>query len=298
MMTRLMAPPRLRQDAAAAAIFEILVTTKRTIAMASLPVDAGSDDPHNAAVTGTNNNGGWGVTGRSAAGVGVSGESQSLIGVSGVTHDSNNAGVLGTNTGGGWGVTGRSDGATGTGVSGESADGVGVHGKGGRLAGRFDGPVDVNGGLFVDGAVTISKNGDLVLQGADCAERFDILGAAAPGDVVVIGAAGALEPCRTAYDRCVAGVISGAGSYRPGILLDAGDGGAGRLPVALVGKVFCRVDADAAPIEIGDMLTTSTTPGHAMKAVDPSRGFGALLGKALASLPAGKGLIPVLVALQ
>ena len=79
--------------------------------MANNPVNAGSSDPHNAAVTGTNSNGGWGVTGRSATGVGVSGESQSLIGVSGVTHDANNAGVLGTNTGGGWGVTGRSDGA-------------------------------------------------------------------------------------------------------------------------------------------------------------------------------------------
>ena len=58
------------------------------------------------------------------------------------------------------------------------------------------------------------------------------------------------------------------------------------------------MDADAAPIAVGDLLTTSATPGHAMKAVDHGRAFGALLGKALASLPSGKGLIPVLVALQ
>lgn len=266
--------------------------------MADNPINASSSDRHNAAVTGTNNVGGWGVTGRSATGVGVSGESQTLIGVSGVTQDANNAGVLGTNTAGGWGVTGRSDGATGTGVSGESANGIGVHGKGGRLAGRFDGAVNVNGGLFVDGVVTISKNGDLVLQGADCAERFDIQGTAAPGEVLVIGSAGVLEPCREAYDRRVAGVISGAGSYRPGILLDAGEGGLDRQPLALMGKVFCWVDAESAPIAVGDLLTTSATPGHAMKAVDQGRAFGALLGKALAPLPKGKGLIPVLVALQ
>ncbi len=268
----------------------------------SNPVIAGSTDPHNAAVTGTNTNGGWGVTGRSPTGVGVSGESQKLIGVSGVTSDSNSPGVLGTNNGGGWGVTGRSDGATGTGVSGESASGIGVHGKGGRLAGRFDGPVNINGPLFVDGAVTISKAGDLVLQGADCAERFDIAGCAAPGEVLVIGADGALEPCREAYDPRVAGVISGAGRYRPGILLDAGDGlgdgGADRQPVALVGKVFCWVDAAAGPVAVGDLLTTSSTPGHAMRAVDRERAFGALLGKALAPLADGQGLIPILVALQ
>jgi hypothetical protein len=35
-----------------------------------------------------------------------------------------------------------------------------------------------------------------------------------------------------------------------------------------------------------------------MKACDPSRYLGSILGKALAPLPQGSGLIPVLVALQ
>jgi len=68
--------------------------------------------------------------------------------------------------------------------------------------------------------------------------------------------------------------------------------------VALLGKVYCKVDATAAPVAVGDLLTTSDTPGYAMKATDPQRAFGAVLGKALQPLPAGSGLIPVLVALQ
>jgi hypothetical protein len=45
-------------------------------------------------------------------------------------------------------------------------------------------------------------------------------------------------------------------------------------------------------------LTTSDTPGHAMKATDPNRAFGAVVGKALRPLDKGSGLIPILIALQ
>jgi hypothetical protein len=73
---------------------------------------------------------------------------------------------------------------------------------------------------------------------------------------------------------------------------------AGRQPLALVGKVFCKVDASYAPIDVGDLLTTSPTPGHAMKATDPGQSFGAVLGKAMASCDAGAGLVPILVGLS
>ena len=72
----------------------------------------------------------------------------------------------------------------------------------------------------------------------------------------------------------------------------------GRVPVALVGKVFCKVDARDVAIEVGDLLTTSPTPGHAMKAADPLQAFGTVIGKALRPLQAGQGLIPILVSLQ
>jgi hypothetical protein len=146
------------------------------------------------------------------------------------------------------------------------------------------------------GAVTAS---DVVLAGADCAEEFDLEDAQLqPGSVVVFtdngGVVGTTEP----YDRRVAGVISGAGTYRPGVILDRRPGGLSRAPIALMGKVFCKVDADLAPIRVGDLLTTSPTAGHAMRATDPNRALGAVIGKALAPHAAGRGLIPMLVTLQ
>jgi hypothetical protein len=59
----------------------------------------------------------------------------------------------------------------------------------------------------------------------------------------------------------------------------------------------CKVDADIAPIEIGDLLTTSTTRGHAQRVIDPTKAAGAIVGKALGALKKGKGKIPVIVTL-
>jgi len=145
------------------------------------------------------------------------------------------------------------------------------------------------------------NTGDLELLGADCAEEFDVEGSTTsiePGTVMRIGDGGALLPSSSSYDKRVAGIVSGAGAYRPGIVLDKVRGQCERVPLALTGKVYCKVDATYAPVEIGDLLTTSPTLGHAMKAVDPSQAFGAVIGKALHSLPSGQGLIPVLIAQQ
>jgi hypothetical protein len=152
--------------------------------------------------------------------------------------------------------------------------------------------------LHVNGDVTVS--GDILLAGADCAEHFDVTTNALlePGTVVVIDESGALGESQEPYDRKVAGVISGAGSYRPALLLDSQTAAEGRVPVALVGKVFCKVDATKSPVEFGDLLTTASRPGHAMKAADPTKAFGAVIGKALKSLPDGVALIPILVSLQ
>lgn len=137
------------------------------------------------------------------------------------------------------------------------------------------------------------------LPGADFAEDFDV-GApepADPGTVMVIDEGGFLRQCHGAYDKKVAGVVSGAGACRPGIVLDKQNGAANRATVALVGKVFCKVDAQYSSIEVGDLLTTSETPGHAMRASDPSSAFGSLIGKALEPLREGRSLIPILIAL-
>ena len=173
---------------------------------------------------------------------------------------------------------------TGAGLYGES------RGKG--PAGWFQGDVTITGNL--------TSKGDISLPGSDCAENFDVSDTerVEAGTVLVIDQDGALRPCEAAYDKKVAGVVSGAGDYRPGIILDKRQVEHSRAPVALVGKVYCRADAQYSPIETGDLLTTSPTPGHAMRADDPSRAFGAVIGKALSPLAAGQGLIPILIALQ
>ncbi len=141
---------------------------------------------------------------------------------------------------------------------------------------------------------------DVLISGADCAEQFDLktLEIAEPGTVMVIDEDGALRQCERAYDRKVAGVVSGAGAFKPGIVLDQRAHNEGRTIIALVGKVYCKVDADASPVAVGDLLTTSDTPGHAMKVIDPLKGFGAVIGKALRPLESGRGLLPILVTLQ
>jgi hypothetical protein len=143
-------------------------------------------------------------------------------------------------------------------------------------------------------------SGDIILAGADCAEHFDVREPVAidGGTVLVIDDDGVLKASAGPYDRRVAGVVSGAGGYAPALLLDSVNLDQGRKPVALIGKVFCKVDADTGPVEIGDLLTTSATPGHAMKACDPQRTSGAVLGKALGRLRHGRGLVPILVTLQ
>ncbi|MBS1811300.1 MAG: hypothetical protein JST84_24260 [Acidobacteria bacterium] len=155
---------------------------------------------------------------------------------------------------------------------------------------------DGNDTVILDG-----EAGDIILQNADCAEEFDISETAnevEPGTVMVLDENGHLCQGSIPFDKRVAGVVSGAGDYKPGIVLDRQKSDKIRLPLALVGKVFCKVDASLGEIKVGDLLTTSPTPGHAMRADDPLKAFGAVLGKALKPLRTGQGLIPILVALQ
>jgi hypothetical protein len=152
--------------------------------------------------------------------------------------------------------------------------------------------------LHVNGDMIVT--GDITLPNADCAEEFAVkhLEMIEPGTVMVLGEEGSLCQSTEAYDKKVAGVVSGAGDLKPGLILYKQSESTNRMPIALMGKVYCKVDADYAPIEVGDLLTTSPTAGHAMKATDPLQAFGTIIGKALRPLETGKGLIPILVALQ
>jgi len=127
----------------------------------------------------------------------------------------------------------------------------------------------------------------------DVAEYFPVQGSPEPGTVMIIGPEGVIEVSTLAYDTRVMGIVS----TDPAVSLGAKDtGNPGEVPIAVAGRVPCKVDASNGPIHPGDLLTTSPTPGHAMKAIDPK--IGTLLGKALGSLESGTGTIEVLVTLQ
>ena len=63
--------------------------------------------------------------------------------------------------------------------------------------------------------------------------------------------------------------------YRPALVLDRREVQSSRQPVALLGRVFCKAEASFGAIAAGDLLTTSSTRGHAMKASDRLQAFGA-----------------------
>jgi len=159
-----------------------------------------------------------------------------------------------------------------------------------------------NGNLWLKGTITIGG-------GSDLSENFELAepissGApneVGPGTVLCIDAKnpGKLATCAYAYDRSVAGVVSGAGGIHPGMIMSQTDSIAtGDTPVALTGRVYVKADATSAPIRPGDLLTTADTPGFAQRVSEHDRSVGAILGKAMTGLERGQGLILVLVSLQ
>lgn len=217
-----------------------------------------------------------GIRGKSGSGVGVEAQSDSYEAVHAQTNSPATAAIAAYNVntaGVGFAIYGKKEGSKG-------------------FAGFFEGNV------WVSGELGVGK--DLVLPNADCAEDFDVAACESidAGTVMVLGADGSLHESQQPYDRRVAGVVSGAGAFKPAIVLDRRQVQPDRRPIALLGKVYCKVDAQHGAIEVGDLLTTSPTPGHAMKATDPQKAFGAILGKALRGLDDGQGLIPILATLQ
>lgn len=136
--------------------------------------------------------------------------------------------------------------------------------------------------------------------GADVAEVFPTTPGQhiAPGSVVSINrSSGRVELSTGAYETRVLGVAAGAADLQPGLVLGAvADPADGEVAVALAGRAWCLADTSNGPIEVGDLLTTSTETGQAMRAGDPRRAWGAVIGKALDPLPSGAGLVRILIA--
>lgn len=194
-------------------------------------------------------------------------------------------------------------------VSGITIDGPFIWGwNGGALGGVTSVNPDVVS-LTWDwqGNIWVSNNcsvGTLKIRGGgDLAEPFQISGAGKEvpqGAVVVIDEdnPGCLKLSDKPYDTRVAGVVSGANGVNPGIQMQQQGLLEGGKNVALTGRVYVQADATFGRIKPGDMLTTSSTSGHAMKVTDHSQAHGAILGKAMSGLEQGRGMVLVLVTLQ
>lgn len=141
----------------------------------------------------------------------------------------------------------------------------------------------------------------LQIHGADVAEKFPISGETPrPGMVMMIDEKnpGKLTLAQGAYNPHVAGVVSGANDLPAGTILGNLPGSESQPPIALSGRVWVWADATTGAIRPGDMLTTSETPGHAMRATDRDRSYGSVIGKAMTELETGTGMVLVLVNLK
>jgi hypothetical protein len=158
--------------------------------------------------------------------------------------------------------------------------------------------------LDVNGNITVRNSGGTVVMelgsGLDYAEGFNVSEKTGiePGTVLSIDPdhPGKLKICDRAYDKRVAGIVAGANGLGSGVRLGVEEFD---YDVALAGRVYCNVDATEMAVEPGDMLTTSSIPGYAMKSDNSQSAHGAILGKAMEGMEKGKkGQILVLVTLQ
>ncbi len=161
--------------------------------------------------------------------------------------------------------------------------------------------IEIDGDYNGDGRITTEEL--QVTGGSDLSEQFDIYssGRIEPGMIVSIDPEnpGKLRVSEEAYDKKVAGIVSGAGGIKTGMMMgQRGSEADGALPVALTGRVYCRVDTANGVITPGDLLTSSARPGYAMKVSNYQAAQGAIIGKAMTALNKGDGLVLVLVTLQ
>jgi len=201
-----------------------------------------------------------------------------------------NIGVYGS--GSSYGVYGTS---TSTGVYG-NGDSVGLYARS-----LFGNPIEAYGSSASDREFYVSNSGNVYADGtfnpggADFAEMLLAVEGLEPGDVLVVSLDGKLTRSTQAYQPTVVGVYS----TQPGFLGGAGEDAdlSGKIPLAVVGVVPVKASAENGSIQPGDLLTASSTPGHAMKA-DSNPTVGTVIGKALERLDETTGVILMLVMLQ
>ena len=261
-------------------------------------------------VWGSHAGSGWGVYGTSASGFGVYGLSSTGHGVYALSGGSarNHASLRASNSNASGGMA-----AYMTNASNYHTAHFANSGSGGVLYLQNNGnSAGTGGGDFitavnanetdiqfrVDSAGNVTADGTFTPGGADYAEMLPAEPGLEPGDLLAIGPDGTLVKAAGAYSTSVAGIYSTSPGFVAGGGDAEGNGTEGKVPVAVLGVVPAKASAENGAIRPGDLLTTSDTPGHVMKATDRDRMLGAIVGKALESLGSGTGTIKVLVTLQ
>jgi hypothetical protein len=248
---------------------------------------------------------GYGVRGSSVAYDGVYGESSAAWGDGG--HFVNKNTLSGAAQVGVWAGT----------YYGDIIEGHDVDSNGISLDLRFK--VTRLGYVYADGTYTSPAS--------DMAELLPASESLEPGDVLVIGPDGQLDRSSDPNQTAVVGVYSTKPGFLGGVAEDLGADQAqaqlggevvagekvdaraelaadGKVPLAIAGVVPVKVSAENGAIQPGDLLTTSSLPGHAMKAspieLDGVEIYrpGTIIGKALEPWGEGIGVISALITLQ
>lgn len=232
---------------------------------------------------------------------------------SGLKANNAGAGAYGVSGSGGMGgVYGKTSNSSGGGVYGYNDSstyvntGAGVVGSGLNTNGvvaisYYSNPIVALGSNLNDREFMVTNDGNVYADGAynspaaDLAELLPATDGLEPGDVLVIGADGRLERSGQPYQTNVVGVHSTAPAFLGGRSDDASTDG--RVPLAVIGVVPVKVTAEGGTIYPGDLLTTSSTPGHAMKA-NSQPPVGSVIGKALGTWKDGTGTIQMIVLLH
>jgi hypothetical protein len=142
---------------------------------------------------------------------------------------------------------------------------------------------------------TIKAGSSLVafkLNGADLAEAYQTKDRTiGPGDIVSADGslAAGVKKTQGAYDSKAIGIVS----TTPGMVLGDPTMTSTGTPVllALSGRVPVKVSTENGPIEAGDYLTPSSTPGVAMKATQPGQMVGKALEGFTSSDPNAQGVV-------
>jgi len=161
--------------------------------------------------------------------------------------------------------------------------------------------IEKDGDVYADGTYYCS-DGAVYVGSADVAERINVSEWVEASNVVEVDPEhpGFFRKTRSPYSNKVAGVISTS----PGVVLGNSFDAAedkwedNRLTLAIAGRVPVKASAENGPIEVGDLLVSSSIPGIAMKATDKTAGIGSVIGKAMEELKEENGIIMMQVMLQ